>query len=731
MKCAKFTSMLIGACLLCLSSLAAGAVAATVSGTITSDAGRPLSNASIIIYPELGTELYLLPDNWPSYYPVGYSNAAGQYSFRDVPSSPSSFAFSVQFAADSSAGTYGWHKFGPLAVTAGQSLRLDVVLTRAYTGFIAGKLTDINGAPVIGASVQAGYWDVDYFNSVATATSRQDGTYWFETLPTGSYTIQVDADQSRYVQPVYLGNATQAASATYLPVTATSAYTNRNIQLPRLFNDLTVVLKRSNGAAAAGVLVRVYGRDEYYGTWGVVKSATLPANGIYRFRSLSNDRHRVGFFDTKGTDANKFYPTAATFAAAGNILTDRNRTISSSLKAIGDINFTIDRERARGAFVDANLNSYSVARADVYGNSYSVRKVNTVGRTIWTAKFTMLDFWTPVKPPLYDGKGGLFTVVLSDRYCQIRKMSLTGKSLWAYTRTPRMNVHDVRLDGSGNLLVSDSLATGYALTKLSGTTGKALWRRTYNCRPEGGLWDYDLTATDSVGNIYVTGGIYDTVSKGDILTMKYTAAGKLLWARKFGHPRMKWDDPTGIVRGKDGYIYVCGTVSAHSADSIWGMLDSVILKYSPSGALVWKRYYDSGGGDKPEDMLALNGGGVTVLMHDSTATTADKDLKLMNYSGAGVRRWTRSLSNYYCNIARDGKGNIFVSYRNKVPATYAATTNICYFAKYSAAGSLIATKGAAYVEQPMGESPGIALPPVYDARHVFWTSSQHQGKTKF
>jgi outer membrane protein assembly factor BamB len=115
--------------------------------------------------------------------------------------------------------------------------------------------------------------------------------------------------------------------------------------------------------------------------------------------------------------------------------------------------------------------------------------------------------------------------------------------------------------------------------------GAQEWLRTLN---GGGSDAAFAITTDDAGNLYVTGssggGLY-------YLTAKYSATGDRLWVQSFADIG-EGDAASDIAVDHDGNVYVTG----YSVATLTG-LDIVTIKYSPDGAELWVRRYDSGSGE--------------------------------------------------------------------------------------------------------------------------------------
>src|SRR4029453_17132979 len=132
--------------------------------------------------------------------------------------------------------------------------------------------------------------------------------------------------------------------------------------------------------------------------------------------------------------------------------------------------------------------------------------------------------------------------------------------------------------------------------------------------------------TDPAGNVYATGwsggGLYS-------MTAKYNAAGDRLWVQSFTTIG-EGDAGVDIALDHDGNVYVTG----YNVETITG-LDIVTIKYSPGGAELWVRRYDSANGEDVPAAIACNGSGVYVTGRSNAGYTTIK------YDFDGGQQWVR------------------------------------------------------------------------------------------
>jgi outer membrane protein assembly factor BamB len=143
---------------------------------------------------------------------------------------------------------------------------------------------------------------------------------------------------------------------------------------------------------------------------------------------------------------------------------------------------------------------------------------------------------------------------------------------------------------------------------------------------------------DADGSIYVAG---ETMlfgsSLGDALVLKYSAAGELLWQRAWAGARA-----TQVEVGVDGDIYVAGSTGSFGA----GEDDVVLLKFSPAGDLLWQRTWGTAASEFTEG-LALDSGELDGIEHIYISATAEigsgnYDAALLKYAPSGDLLWQQS-----------------------------------------------------------------------------------------
>jgi hypothetical protein len=240
--------------------------------------------------------------------------------------------------------------------------------------------------------------------------------------------------------------------------------------------------------------------------------------------------------------------------------------------------------------------------------------------------------------------------------------------------TPYSDIpYAMTVDAAGHVYVTGTAATAGAndwATIKYNSAGVQEWLRTLN----GGGSDAAVAiTTDEAGNVYVTGssagGLYS-------MTAKYSAAGDQLWVQSFTTIG-EGDAGVDIALDHDGNVYVTG----YNVETVTG-LDIVTIKYSPGGAELWVRRYDSGSGEDVPAAIACDASGIYVTGRSGGSFTTIK------YDFNGVQQWVRNYNGGHgsdspADLIVDAAGNIYVTGQS----TGAGTNDDYATIKYDAVGT--------------------------------------------
>lgn len=240
------------------------------------------------------------------------------------------------------------------------------------------------------------------------------------------------------------------------------------------------------------------------------------------------------------------------------------------------------------------------------------------------------------------------------------KYNSAGVQQWARTQDGGGNdaAFAIKADDAGNVYVTGSSAGGfYFMTAKYNAVGDQLWVQFFTTIGEGDA-GVDL-AVDHDGNVYVTGYNVETATGLDIMTIKYSPGGAELWVRRFDSG-LGEDVPAAIGCDASG-IYVTGR-----SGSIF-----TTLKYDFNGVQQWTRHYNSGHGSNAAADMVVDGAGNIYVTGTSAGAGTNDDFATIKYDAAGTELWVRRydgpstvLANDYDRaraIAIDPAGNVFVT----------------------------------------------------------------------
>lgn len=216
----------------------------------------------------------------------------------------------------------------------------------------------------------------------------------------------------------------------------------------------------------------------------------------------------------------------------------------------------------------------------------------------------------------------------------------------------------ITTDDAGNVYVTGSSAGGfYSMTAKYNAAGDKLWQQFFTTIGEGDA-GVDI-ALDHEGNVYVTGYNIETATGLDIVTIKYSPGGAELWVRRFDSANGE-DVPAAIACDASGIIVTGRSGSSYAT-----------IKYDFDGVQQWVRTYNGGFGSDAPAALIVDAAGDVYVTGQSTGSGTNHDYATIKYDAAGTELWVRRydgpstvLASDYdraAALAVDGNGNVFVT----------------------------------------------------------------------
>jgi len=165
---------------------------------------------------------------------------------------------------------------------------------------------------------------------------------------------------------------------------------------------------------------------------------------------------------------------------------------------------------------------------------------------------------------------------------------------------------------------------------------------------------------DSSGNIYVTGatsGAFDNNTNAgyqDLFVVKYNSSGVKQWTQQLGTSSN--DLAHGIATDSSGNIYLTGS-TYDSIDFLGSHREDLfVVKYDSDGDWKWTRQVDDAG--IGVDIIANSNGDIYVASSNGNAT-------LMKYDSDGNKLWTKQLDSdgplSAYGLTMDDNGNIYIT----------------------------------------------------------------------
>jgi uncharacterized delta-60 repeat protein len=201
-----------------------------------------------------------------------------------------------------------------------------------------------------------------------------------------------------------------------------------------------------------------------------------------------------------------------------------------------------------------------------------------------------------------------------------------------------------------------------SFSSVSAQEASEAWVARYNGLASGEDVPVALAADDT-GNVYVTGLSQGLGTGKDIVTLKYSSAGNLVWERRYNGPDNLADQPSALVLDQNGNLFVTGYSATLTAGT-----DFLTLKYSPSGTLLWvNRYNGTGNGSDLAASLKVDASGNVYATGTSFGAGTAEDYATIKYGPAGNLIWVRRYDGPVKNadqaaaLVLDPAGNLYVT----------------------------------------------------------------------
>jgi len=220
------------------------------------------------------------------------------------------------------------------------------------------------------------------------------------------------------------------------------------------------------------------------------------------------------------------------------------------------------------------------------------------------------------------------------------------------------------VDKSGNVFIAGTShevdsAKKMILVKFD-SSGTEQWRRLF--QPETRTDAVAVAvASDVSGNSVITGTIKNEAGNTDIITMKFSPEGILVWQNIFAGKAGLFDAPTSVAIDKKGNVFVCGHESAGEANP-----DLLLIRYNIAGEQSYFKNYSSPKMDAAVDVMTDDSCNAYVC-GNILVSTRTADIIVLKFDSIGNQKWSfvydgpQHSVDICTDFAFDDSSNIFIT----------------------------------------------------------------------
>ncbi len=235
-----------------------------------------------------------------------------------------------------------------------------------------------------------------------------------------------------------------------------------------------------------------------------------------------------------------------------------------------------------------------------------------------------------------------------------RAQSLLSQTTWGGVGADIASGVAMAADGSTCVVgISDSFTTDQFGTPSPrifvvkfAANGSLSWQRIWNGTTVRGLGRAGVAIAQD-GSIYVTG--VSTDNGNDAVLVKFDPSGTLVWERTWGGADS--DEAFGVAAAPDGSVYITGTATSFGPSSA-GLF---VVKFNAAGSVVWQRIAD---GAAANGIAVAADGSVFAAGTVARDQIGQFDLLVLKIAADGSLLWRRA---YTAGDVADPRGGVAAS----------------------------------------------------------------------
>jgi hypothetical protein len=222
----------------------------------------------------------------------------------------------------------------------------------------------------------------------------------------------------------------------------------------------------------------------------------------------------------------------------------------------------------------------------------------------------------------------------------------------------------MNVDRTGNIYVTgtsyDADSSKKILLVKLDSSGTEIWKRIYQPETRTDAIAVDITS-DAAGNSVITGTIKNAAGNTDIVTMKFSPDGILVWENIYAGKAGLFDAPTAIVTDKKGNVFVCGHEAAGESNP-----DLLLLRYNLAGELSYFKNYSTPKMETGIDVMTDDSCNVYVCGNIDMSTRTG-DMIVLKFDSTGNQKWSfvydgaQHAVDICSDFAFDDSSNIFIT----------------------------------------------------------------------